>query len=237
MLGASFYVDNPKLPLEKTVAMINMDMIGRLSEDKLTVFGVGSSPDWNKLLQDSNGDYDFELSLNNDGFAPSDQSVFFAKEIPVLHFFTGLHEDYHTPGDDWEKTNPNGQKKVLQLISDLILNLSTREKMIAFSNIKEPEQRNSKFNVYLGTIPDYSSQVDGVKLMGVRAGSPADKAGLMDDDVIVQFDGKSIKNIYDYVYALSDSKAGIPANLVVMRNYKPLSLIIIPEPKNQSSNN
>jgi len=237
LLGASFYVDHPKVPVERTVAMINMDMIGRLTEDKLTVFGVGSSPEWTKLLQDSNDDYNFELSLNNSGFAPSDQSVFFAKEIPVLHFFTGLHKDYHTPGDDWEKTNPNGQKKVIQLISDLILNLSTEQKMIAFSNIKEPQKRSTKFNVYLGTIPDYSNQEDGVKLMGVRAGSPAEKAGLMDDDVIVQFDGKSIKNIYDYVYALSDSKAGIPTSLVVMRNYKPLSLIIIPEPKTQGSNN
>ena len=237
LLGASFYVDNPKVPLERTVAMINMDMIGRLREDKLTVFGVGSSPEWNKLLQDSNTDCIFELSLNNSGFAPSDQSVFFAKEIPVLHFFTGLHKDYHTPGDDWEKTNPSGQKKVLQIISDLILNLDAKEKMIAFSNVEEPEERSSKFNVFLGTIPDYSNQIDGVKLMGVREGSPADKAGLMDDDVIVQFNSISIKNIYDYVYALSDSKAGIPTSLVVMRNNKPLSLIIIPEPKTQDSNN
>lgn len=237
LLGSSFFVDNPKVPLESTVAMINMDMIGRLNEDKLTVFGIGSSPDWNELLQIINDDYKFELSLNNSGFAPSDQSVFFAKEIPVLHFFTGLHEDYHTSGDDWEKTNASGQKKVLQLISELILNLSSKEKMIAFSKIKEPEERSSKFNVYLGTIPDYSNQEDGVKLMGVRDGSPAEKAGLLDDDVIVQFNGKSIKNIYDYVYALSDSKAGKPTSLVVMRNYKPLSLIIIPAPKTRDSKN
>ncbi|MCZ6555493.1 MAG: M28 family peptidase, partial [Candidatus Dadabacteria bacterium] len=231
LIGASYYVDNPKVPLDKTVAMINMDMIGRLDQDRLTVFGVGSSPQWKALLNEANTDFNFEISLNNSGFAPSDQSVFFAKKIPVLQFFTGLHADYHTPGDDWEKINPLGERKVLDLISELIVELNSRQEKIAFSNVIEPKKGSTKFNVYLGTIPDYSNQVEGVKLMGVKEGSPADKAGILGEDTIIQFNGMAIKNIYDYVYALGKSKAGIPTSLVVLRNYKPLSLIIVPEPR------
>ncbi len=231
LIGASYYVDNPKVPLDKTIAMINMDMIGRLDKDKLTVFGVGSSPGWKELINEANTGFNFEISLNNSGFAPSDQSVFFAKKIPVLHFFTGLHADYHTPSDDWEKINPAGERKVLKLISEIILELNSAQEKIAFSDVIEPKKGYSKFNVYLGTIPDYSNQVEGVKLMGVRGGSPADKAGILGDDIIVQFNGLEIKNIYDYVYTLGKSKAGVPTSLVVLRNYKPLSLIIVPEPR------
>ncbi|MGB2693199.1 MAG: M28 family peptidase [Thermodesulfobacteriota bacterium] len=233
LIGASYFVDNPKVPLDKTTAMLNMDMIGRLKEDKLTIFGIGSSPQWESLISNSNSEHNFEISLNNSGFAPSDQSVFFGKGIPVLHFFTGLHDDYHTPGDDWEKINSKGQQKVLSFMSDIILDLDSQENKVAFSNVEEPKKGSSKFNVYLGTIPDYSNQMEGVKLMGVREGSPAQKAGLLDDDTIIQFNGVSIKNIYDYVYALGDSKPGIPTSLVILRNYKPLSLIIVPEPRKE----
>lgn len=236
LIGSSYYVDNPKVPMDKTVAMINMDMIGRLRDNNVTVFGIGSSPEWKGLINNANAEFDFKLSFNNSGFAPSDQSVFFSKGIPVLHFFTGLHQDYHTPGDDWDKVNPQGEKKILNLISDIVKDLNYRENRIAFSNIEEPKRESSKFNVYLGTIPDYSNQVDGVKLMGVKAGSPAEKAGLRDDDTIIMFNGVSIKNIYDYMYALGDSKPGVPANLVVIRNYNPLSLIIVPEPMAGESN-
>lgn len=233
LIGASYFVDNPKVPLDKTTAMLNMDMIGRLKEEKLTIFGIGSSPQWESLISNSNSAHNFEIILNNSGFAPSDQSVFFGKGIPVLHFFTGLHDDYHTPGDDWEKINSKGQQKVLSFMADIILDLDSQENKVAFSNLEEPKRGSSKFNVYLGTIPDYSNQMEGVKLMGVREGSPAHKAGLLDDDTIISFNGVSIKNIYDYVYALGDSKPGIPTSLVVLRNYKPLSLIIVPEPRKE----
>ncbi len=231
LIGASFYVDNPRLPLDKTVAMLNMDMIGRLDQNKLTVFGVGSSPSWNELINNANSDFEFELSLNNSGFAPSDQSAFFAKKIPVLHFFTGLHDDYHTPSDDWEKINSKGEQKVLMLISGLVTELNSEQNELRFSDVDEPKKGSTKFKVYLGTVPDYSSQMEGVKLMGVRDGSPADKAGLQSEDTIIRFGEVEIKNIYDYVYALSDSKPGVPTNLVVLRDYRPISLIIVPEPR------
>lgn len=231
LIGASFYVDNPRVPLDKTVAMLNMDMIGRLDKNKLTVFGVGSSPSWNELINNANSDFEFELSLNNSGFAPSDQSAFFAKKIPVLHFFTGLHDDYHTPSDEWEKINSKGEQKVLKLISGLVNELNSEQNELRFSDVDEPKKGSAKFKVYLGTVPDYSSQMEGVKLMGVRDGSPADKAGLQSEDTIIRFGEVEIKNIYDYVYALSNSKPGVPTNLVVLRNYRPISLIIVPEPR------
>ncbi len=231
LMGASHYVDNPKVPLEKTVAMLNMDMIGRLHKNKLTIFGVGSSPGWNEIIDSANSDFEFELTLENSGFAPSDQSVFFAKGIPVLHFFTGVHEDYHTPGDDWKKINSKGQQKVLLLMTEVISDLVSTKIKPSFSNEKEPKKGIAKFNIYIGTIPDYSSQMRGVRLMGVKDGSPADKAGIRGEDTIIQYNGVKIKNIYDYVYALGASKPGIPTSLVVLRNYKPLSLIVVPEPR------
>ena len=230
LIGASYYVDNPKVPLNKTVAMLNMDMIGRLDK-KLTVFGVGSSPNWNEILDSANSNLGFELSLDNSGFAPSDQSVFFAKNIPVLHFFTGLHDDYHTPADDWQKINSEGEQKILDLISNVITELASSSKELPFSNTKEPKKGLANFNIYLGTIPDYSNQMEGVVLMGVKDGSPAQKAGLKSDDTIIEFNGFKIKNIYDYVYALKDSKPGVPTSLVVLRDYRPLSLVVVPEPR------
>ncbi len=114
-----------------------------------------------------------------------------------------------------------------EVISDLV---STKIKP-SFSNEKEPKKGIAKFNIYIGTIPDYSSQMRGVRLMGVKDGSPADKAGIRGEDTIIQYNGVKIKNIYDYVYALGASKPGIPTSLVVLRNYKPLSLIVVPEPR------
>ena len=235
LIGASYYIDNPKVPLENTVAMLNMDMIGRLDQNKLTVLGVGSSPSWNQLLDGANSSTELDLKLDNSGFAPSDQSVFFAKEIPVLHFFTGLHDDYHKPSDDWEKINSTGQQKILVLMSGLIAELASNQKELTFSNTKEPKKGLANFNIYLGTIPDYSNQMEGVVLMGVKDGSPAQKAGLKSDDTIIEFNGLKIKNIYDYVYALRDSKPGVPTSLVVLRDYRPLSLIVVPEPKDSQN--
>ncbi len=229
LIGASEYVDNPKLPLDKTVAMLNMDMIGRLDKNKLTILGVGSSPGWNEIIGNANTDFEFNLILENSGFAPSDQSVFFAKGIPVLHFFTGVHEDYHTPEDDWEKINSKGERKILLLMTEIISELATTQVKPTFTNEKEPKKGFAKFNIYLGTIPDYSSQMRGVRLMGVKDGSPADKAGLKGKDTIVQYNGVEIKNIYDYVYALGASKPGKPTSLVVLRDHIPLSLIVVPE--------
>jgi hypothetical protein len=236
LLGSSHYIKNPKIPLDKTAAMINMDMIGRLRNNTLTVLGASSSPVWKALLESANSNIGLNLKTSDSGFAPSDQTVFYAKEIPVLLFFTGVHTDYHTPDDDWYKINGEGEKRVLMLISNLIRELNKTPMKIVFSRIKEEERQFSRFNVYLGTIPDYSEEVEGVKLMGVREGSPAEKTGLKEGDIIVEFGGKKIKNIYDYVYALGEAKAGVPTDMVVIRDGKRVMLSIMPERSSSNKN-
>jgi hypothetical protein len=236
LLGSSHYIKNPKIPLDKTAAMINMDMIGRLRNNTLTVLGASSSPVWKALLESANSNIGLNLKTSDSGFAPSDQTVFYAKEIPVLLFFTGVHTDYHTPDDDWYKINGEGEKRVLMLISNLIRELNKTPMKIVFSRIKEEERQFSRFNVYLGTIPDYSEEVEGVKLMGVREGSPAEKTGLKEGDIIVEFGGKKIKNIYDYVYALGEAKAGVPTDMVVIRDGKRVMLSVMPERSSSNKN-
>jgi len=230
LLGSSYYVKNPKIHSEKIVAMLNMDMIGRLRNNTLTIIGIGSSSEWQTLLDSANSTVGLMLKTMNSGFAPSDQIVFYSKNISVLQFFTGVHSDYHTPSDDWQKINSVGEKKVLTLISQLIWKLNQVPKRIAFSKVENKEVGGfSRFNVYLGTIPDYSEEVDGVKLMDVREGSPAEKAGLKSGDIIVGFAGKTIRNIYDYVYALGEVKPEVSAEIIVIRNKKQIKLSVVPE--------
>jgi hypothetical protein len=231
LLGSSHYVKNPAIPLEKTVAMVNMDMIGRMEKDTLTVLGAGSSPQWRPLLDSVNSDPGLTLKISDSGFAPSDQTVFYAREVPVLQFFTGVHQDYHTPDDDWQKINTEGIAEILELISGLIWELDRMPTRIAFSAVKEEQKTPTRFSVYLGTIPDYSEEPDGVRLMGVKKGSPAEKAGLRGSDIIIGLDHKKIRNIYDYVYALGQTKPGVPTEVVVIRGNRRMSLNIIPEPR------
>jgi C-terminal processing protease CtpA/Prc len=216
--------------------MINMDMIGRLRDNKLTVFGVGSSPKWKFLLQPSNSNLGFVLKTKDSGFAPSDQSVFYANDIPVLHFFTGVHKDYHAPGDDWQKINQDGEKKILLFISDLIEALDKTPTRIAFSKAKEDERAPSQFNVYVGTIPDYSEEGEGVTLMGVKMGSPAEKAGLRGKDTIVKFGRISVNNIYDYVYALGEAAPDVRTEVVIVRQGKRIKLTVVPEARKDKIN-
>ncbi|MGH7900570.1 MAG: M20/M25/M40 family metallo-hydrolase [Thermodesulfobacteriota bacterium] len=231
LLGSSYYVSNPRIPLYNTIAMINMDMIGRLRDGKLTILGAGSSPEWKGLLDAANSGIELGFSLDESGFAPSDQSVFYAKNIPVLQFFTGVHSDYHSPGDDWEKINYIGEREVLKLVSNLISELETKPIRIAYSRAQDEKKVPTGLNVYLGTIPDYSDNTRGVKLMGVKQGSPAERAGLKGGDIIVEFAGDTIKNIYDYVYALAEAKPGINVDMIVIRDNKNLRLGVVPEPR------
>lgn len=235
LLGSSYYVQNPEIPLDKTVAMINMDMIGRLQSSTLSVLGAGSSPQWKSLIQSANSNTSLKLRISDSGFAPSDQIVFYAKDIPILQFFTGVHKDYHTPYDDWQKINSEGEKEILILISDIVWDLNKAPEKIAFSRMKEEEKTATRFNVYLGTMPDYSEESGGVKLISVRDGSPAEKAGLKGGDTIVGFDGKTIKNIYDYVYSLSESRPGVPAEVVVIRATKRVRVNIVPESRREKN--
>jgi len=229
LLGSKFFVDNPTIPLNKVVAMINMDMIGRLNENKLTIYGTGTSPRWKPLLNKLNSDSTFKFNFIDGGFGPSDHSSFYAKNIPVLFFFTGTHQDYHKPSDDVDKINFPGMEKVLNLVSNVVYDLTTNPEKIEFTKVQgETQQQGRRMNirVYVGTIPDYSEQVEGFKIAGVNDGSPAEKAGLKAGDVIIKFGDKPVKNIYDYMYAMQGFKPGDEVEVVVLRNGQEMKFTI-----------
>jgi aminopeptidase YwaD len=226
LLGSKSYVATPAVPLEKTVAMINMDMIGRMKGDRVIVGGSGSSPVWKDLLGRLNQNAQLELKFDDEGYGPSDHASFYAKDIPVLFFFTGVHQDYHRPSDDYEKINLNGIREVLDLVFQTVLSINQQTERPLFTRAKSSSEsrRRGEFQVYLGTIPDYGEEVEGVKLSGVREGSPAAKAGLKSGDIIVECAGKQIKNVYDYTYILGDRKPGDVLEIVVLRGAERLKL-------------
>jgi hypothetical protein len=231
LLGSKYYVNHPAEPLQNTVAMVNLDMVGRMKGNRVIVGGSGSSPLWKDLLLRHNDNPQLEIKFDDDGFGPSDHASFYAKNIPVLFFFTGVHTDYHKPSDDFEKINLTGEQRVVDLIYRVLTDLNDRADAPQFTHAKEsPDSpKRGDFRVYLGTIPDYGEDVQGVKLSGVREGSPAEKAGLRGGDIIIECGGKQIRNVYDYTYVLGDKKAGDLLEVVVLRGKDRLSLKAILE--------
>lgn len=225
LLGSSHFVKNPTIDLKNVTAMFNLDMIGRLRDSTLTIQGVGTSPVWNDIISRQNSDSIFKLKLGQDGFGSSDHASFNAKEIPVLFFFTGLHADYHKPTDDWDLINYSGQKLVTEFISKVALDLDTisvkpEYTKVAVSNAQREGMRG--FRVSFGIMPDFGDDARGLRISGTRAGSPAEKAGLKANDIIIKFGGKSVKNIYDLTSLLGDYKPGDEVEVVVLRGEETL---------------
>ena len=236
LLGSAHYVKNPILPLENTIVMINMDMIGRLNERKLIVFGIGTSPGFEQLVTKHDRDSVFVLKLNKDGFGPSDHSSFYGKNIPVFHFFTDLHGDYHRPSDDYDKINYDGMHKVLTYIANIAMDLNTAPEKPQYVQVETPRApaagagRSSRS--YTGAIPDFGDQVEGMRLSGVREGGPAAKAGLQAGDIVVKFGKVDIKNLYDYTYALGEYKPGDEVDVVFKRGSDTKTTKLIIERRN-----
>lgn len=226
LLGSDAYVKHPLVPLDKTVAMINMDMVGRLRDNKLTIIGSGTAKEWDNLLDDVNRAAGFTLSRSESGFGASDQQSFYTRDIPVLFFFTGTHPDYHTPTDTADKINAEGEARVLQMVAACAERIADSPERPTFQHIQTPDRNapSRGFRVYFGSVPDYAAQVEGVQLSGVREGSPAEKAGLKAGDIIVKFGDRAIKTIYDYTYALQDHKPGDAVAIVVKRGGQTLTL-------------
>lgn len=226
-LGSSHMVKAPALPLEHIVAVMNFDMIGRLREDRLVVGGAGTSPVFKDLLAKANTQ-GLDLALGEDGYGASDHAVFYAQGIPVLFFFTGAHEDYHRPSDTPDKVLYGGTGKVLHFAARVAEEILALPQRPAYVRVAPPpgEAAGRGFRVYLGTIPDYAGEVKGVRLMGVRPESPAERGGLRKGDVIVRFGDHAVENVYDYTYALQDHKAGDTVTLTVLRDGRPLDLTV-----------
>lgn len=223
LLGSAHYVKNPTIPIERVVTMLNMDMIGRLDNHKLIVYGIGTSPEFESLVKKHNartvGDSIFALRLVPDGFGPSDHSSFYARQIPVFHFFTDVHADYHRPSDDWDKINYDGMAAVVRYVEAIALDLNRSESRPRYVAAEPPRPAGTgrSSGVYMGTVPDFGEQVEGMKLSGVREGSPAAKAGLLAGDIIIKFGKIEIKNLSDFSYALGEYKPGDEVDVVVKR--------------------
>jgi aminopeptidase YwaD len=219
LLGSAHFVKNPTVPLERIVTMLNMDMIGRLNNRTLIVYGIGTSPGFEALVNSHNSDSLFVLKLNRDGFGPSDHSSFYAKQIPVFHFFTDLHSDYHRPSDDWDRVNYEGMADVVRYVKAIALDLNRADARPPYVAVEPPRPAGSgrSSGVYVGTVPDFGESTNGMKISGVREGSPAAKAGLQGGDVIVKFGNVEIKNIYDFTYALGEYRPGDEVDVVFKR--------------------
>jgi len=228
LLGSAYVVNHFPLPIEKDIAMLNMDMIGRLNDkNDLIVYGTGTSSNWKSILDDKN-EYDFTLTFNDEGFGPSDQSSFYGKKIPVLFFFTGTHSDYHKPSDDADKINSKGEEKVVKYVYDIASTIANTDKIPDYISVERKDTgRMGGSRVYVGTVPDFAGDVDGYKLGGVTDGSPAAKAGLKAGDIIIQFGDKKISNIYDFTYAIGNYVPGDKVKVIVKRGDELLNVEII----------
>jgi len=221
LLGSSHFTDEPTRPLESVETMLNMDMVGRLRDNRLMVMGVGTAEEFPALVGNVNHLAGFEVHTSNDGYGPSDHSSFYKRQRPVLMLFTGAHADYHKPSDTWDKINETGLWRVSQFATALVESLDARPPV----HYRKAEADSSTgriaggggYGAYLGTIPDYMQTEGGVLLSGVRAGGPAELAGLREGDAIIKFDGVRIDNIYDYTYALRSRKPGQSVRITVKR--------------------
>jgi Zn-dependent M28 family amino/carboxypeptidase len=225
LIGSKYFTNNPTIDLSKISAMINMDMIGRLNDStkKLMVFGVGTSPAYTNIF--ANTKTNLTLGFDSSGIGPSDQTSFYLKNIPVLHFFTGQHTDYHKSTDDTEKINFAGEVEVLQFIQQIASALAETEN-IPFTKTKQPEQARVSFKVTLGIMPDYSFEGKGVKIDAVNEGKPAILAGMQAGDVLIQLGEFTVNNMQDYMKALSKHSKGQQVQATVLRAGNPVNLSV-----------
>lgn len=235
LLGSEYYVEHSPLPLDSAVAMINFDMVGRLRDDKLIVYGVATARELSGILDSANArsangkvararsrwPSPLRLTALGDGFGPSDHSSFYARNIPVLHFFTDLHDDYHRASDVPSKINARGEAHIVDVAERVVRSITDRPARLTFVRSAPSMHATARqgSDVYLGSIPDMgATDLKGLRLTGVRSGSPADDAGLEAGDVVVEFGGRAVTNLYDYSDALYSHHPGDTVSVIVIRN-------------------
>ena len=209
-LGSAWYVRNLPMPKDSVIAYLNFDMVGRLREGRLMALGERSAEEWSELLDSANAEPRLFLRASGDGWGPSDHASFYAGRMPVLHFFTDVHEDYHRPGDDADKINADGIVQVADFAAGLIRLLDGRPRL-TFVDVAPPPPpvaASGRGRPSLGTIPDMAEEPGGVRLSGVRAGSPADSAGMRAGDILVGIGQSTIANLQDFQDALMTHSAG-----------------------------
>jgi aminopeptidase YwaD len=221
LLGSSYFVNHPTVPLMNIDAMLNMDMIGRMTNQRLFVGGIGTSPSLKSDLEQLDKDTGIDINFSESGYGSSDHTSFNAKKIPVLFFFSGLHTDYHKPSDTADKINADGAVKILSLVYRLAGQLAMEPQKLAYTEVKEPipagRGGGRGYGPYFGSVPDFRDDIKGVLFSDVQNNSPAAKAGFKAGDLMVEFDGKTIQTLNDYAYALRSKKPGDVVSVTVKR--------------------
>jgi aminopeptidase YwaD len=227
LLGSAAWVKDPTRPLAKAVAMLNMDMIGRIKDDKVYIGGVGTGSTFKSVLEQAQKDTPFKIEYSAGGYSSSDHTSFVTKKIPVLFFFSGLHSDYHKPSDTWDKINAPSAARLLDLIGNVAVQLANAPDAPAFQVVAEDKPPTggggAGYGPYFGSIPDFGQTENGVKFSDVKPNSPAAKAGLRAGDILIQFGDKPIKNLYDFTDALRRSKVGDVVEVKVLRDGQPVT--------------
>ena len=222
LLGSNFFVKNSTVPIDKINYMFNMDMVGRLSNEKtLAIYGTGTSPLFKQTVMSNNET--FKIIENESGVGPSDHTSFYLGDIPVLHFFTGQHSDYHKPTDDADKLNYEGMQLISDYIFTLISDLDNNGKL-AFRKTASDETETPRFKVTLGVIPDYLFDGEGMRIDGVSEDKPAQKAGLQKGDVVVALGDYDVKHMMGYMQALSKFEEGNSTTVKVKRGDQVVSV-------------
>jgi hypothetical protein len=231
IIGSKYLAENSPVEMENIQVMINLDMIGRLNEDRqLQVGGVGTSPGFQNLLESINSNYGFDLKFSNEGYGPSDHASFYARDVPVLFVSTGAHSDYHTPGDDLSAINLEGAREVSAFVSEVAAALANQHERLAFTEAG-PKVRGSsrgrRGGITLGLMPDMTYDgSEGMPVMAVTEGRPAAVGGIQKGDIIVAIEGKSVGNIYDYMARLDGLKEGMSIVVQVKRDGDLIDLVI-----------
>jgi aminopeptidase YwaD len=226
LYGSKYFTEHPTVPIGNANYMINMDMVGRLSDSSraLTIGGFGTSPAWPEVI--NTNDKFFTIKIDSSGTGPSDHTSFYRKDIPVLFFFTGLHTDYHTPTDDFDKVNYTGELFIVKYIAKLIETLNTKGKL-SFTKTREQQVgTNTRFKVTMGIMPDYTFSGEGVRADGVSEGKPAQKAGIRAGDIVLQIGDYPTRSMDEYMKALGKFAKGDSAAVRVKRGNEEIKLTI-----------
>ncbi len=221
LLGSADFIGNSVIPADQIAAYVNLDMVGRVRDNRLTVQAVGSSPDWTGLVEAANVPVGFDLGMQTDPYLPTDTSSFNGAGIPTVNLFSGSHEDYHRPTDTADRINYDDLERVARFAALLARRAANQAEPLEFAKVERTLQQGGSrdtVRAYTGTIPDYASEVEGLLLGGVMEGGPAAEAGLQAGDVIVEFAGQKIANIYDYTYALDAVKIDEAIEVVYLRD-------------------
>jgi Zn-dependent M28 family amino/carboxypeptidase len=224
LIGSRYFVNSEIFDSESINFMINLDMVGRLNEEReLSIYGVGTSSIFKQVVNSLNNN--FKLKIINDGTGPSDHTSFYNKDIPVLFFNTGSHENYHRPSDDVDLINYEGISEISNYVIDIIDELETYNKL-EFKETISNQTTVSRFNVSLRVMPDYVFEGEGMKADQIIKGGPADEAGLIDGDVIIMVGEYEVKDVYDYMNSLSKFEEGDITKVFVLRGDKKLEFIV-----------